>query len=225
MDKKYNILVLSDIHLGSPICQAELVIAALHKNDYDKLIINGDLLDSYNLHRLCKSQWKVLSELRKISKKKSCIFISGNHDKHCGIISVLLGFDFVQDHTEVINGKKIHFVHGDCFDSFIKSQPMITELASGVYYFLQKLDKKQIYTRKLKKLIKSWNNAAESLAKKACEWAYKMKYDALILGHTHIAKHTKIGEVEYLNLGSQCELPITYALIDDLGNIELQYLE
>jgi predicted phosphodiesterase len=52
------ILCLSDIHLGSPICQAELTLKILEETQYDKLIICGDILDSYNIHRLCKKQWK-----------------------------------------------------------------------------------------------------------------------------------------------------------------------
>ena len=86
------ILALSDIHLGSPICQADLTLEILEKENYDTLVICGDLLDSYNIHRLCKKQWKVLSTLRKISKNKKCIFIKGNHDKDLETISVLIGF-------------------------------------------------------------------------------------------------------------------------------------
>jgi len=223
--KHYHSLLLSDIHLGSPVCQADLIVETLNKHDYDQLIINGDLLDSYHLHRLCKKQWKVLSELRKISKFKKCVFIAGNHDKHCDIIGVLLGFDFVNNHTEVINDKKIYFTHGDVFDLFIKNSPMITELASGVYFLLQKLDKKQKYTRKIKKIVKTWKNAAYELAERACKWAHDEKYDTIVLGHTHIAEHTVINSVEYVNLGSQCDLPTSYGLIDFDGNIELKKLD
>jgi len=225
MTTKYHALVLSDLHLGSPICQAELIVKTLHDYEYDKLIINGDLLDSYHLHRLCKKQWKVLSELRKISKDKECIFITGNHEGHCEIISTLLGFNFVKEHTEKIGDKSIHFTHGDMFDSFIQNQPIITELASGVYFYLQKIDKKQKYTRKIKKMIKTWKNASDVLAKKACKWANQLEYDTIILGHTHIAHHEIIDNVEYVNLGSQCDLPVTHALIDCSGIISLKYLE
>ena len=58
------ILCLSDIHLGSPICQADLTLKILEEEKYDTLIICGDLLDSYHIHRLCKKQWKILSTLR-----------------------------------------------------------------------------------------------------------------------------------------------------------------
>jgi predicted phosphodiesterase len=37
------ILVISDIHLGSPICQAELTLKVLEESEYDKLIICGNI--------------------------------------------------------------------------------------------------------------------------------------------------------------------------------------
>ena len=143
------ILCLSDIHLGSPICQAELTLKLLEEEKYDKLIICGDILDSYNIHRLCKKQWKVLSALRKISKKKECIFIKGNHDRGLDTISALLGFDFKEEHIEVIKKKKFYFVHGDRWDYIIQLRPFLTEIACGLYYFLLKIDKKHKLTRKL----------------------------------------------------------------------------
>jgi UDP-2,3-diacylglucosamine pyrophosphatase LpxH len=223
--KRYHSLVLSDLHLGSPVCQAELIIETLNKYDYDQLIINGDLLDSYHLHRLCKKQWSVLSELRKISKHTKCVFIAGNHDKHCDIIGTLLGFEFVNHYLENINGKKIFFTHGDIFDTFLKERPLITEIASSVYFLLQKLDKRQTYTRKIKKIVKTWKNAALELAKRACVWAHKEKYDTIVLGHTHIAEHTILHRIEYVNLGSQCDFPVTHGVIDFDGNIEIKNLE
>ena len=86
------ILLLSDLHLGSLICQASLTMYLLENKKYDTLIICGGLLDSYNIHRLCKKQWKILSTLRKISKNKKCIFIKGNHDKDLETVSALLRF-------------------------------------------------------------------------------------------------------------------------------------
>ena len=216
------ILCISDIHLGSPVCQAELTIRILEEEKYDKLIICGDLLDSYNIKRLCKKQWKVLTVLRKISKDKKCIFIKGNHDKDLEMVSTLLGLDFKEEHEENINGKKILFVHGDKWDNFITTKPLITELASGVYYLLQKIDKKQKYTRKIKNKIKTWHDAAKELTINIAQYCYNGKFNAVCFGHTHVPCHEKIGEVECVNLGSQCDLPVTYALIDNAGKIKLK---
>ena len=216
------ILALSDIHLGSPICQADLTLEILEKEKYDKLIICGDLLDSYHIHRLCKKQWKILSALRKISKHKQCVFIKGNHDKDLEMISTLMGLDFKEEHEVKINGKKILFVHGDRWDIFIATKPVLTELASAVYYVLQKIDKKQKYTRKLKQKVKTWHDAAHDLTIKVAQYCYDGKYDAVCFGHTHVPKHEHIGGIECVNLGSQCDLPITYAIIDSTGKIELK---
>jgi predicted phosphodiesterase len=219
------ILALSDLHLGSPICQASLTLHLLENETYDTLIICGDLLDSYNIHRLCKKQWKVLSALRKISKDKKCIFIKGNHDKDLETISALLGFEFVDEYVQEINRKKILFTHGDKFDFFITARPFLTELASGVYYLLQKLDKKQKLTRKLKTKIKTWHGAAHDLTVRIAQHCYNHKYDAVCFGHTHVPKQYHVAGIECVNLGSQCELPITYAKIDEEGTITLKQYE
>ena len=219
------ILCLSDIHLGSPVCQAELTLKLLEETKYDKLIICGDILDSYNIHRLCKKQWKVLSALRKIYKKKECIFIKGNHDKGLDMISALLGFDFKEEHIEVIGIKKFYFVHGDRWDYIIQLKPLLTELASGLYYFLQKLDKKQKYTRILKRKIKSWHGAAKKISERICKHGLNHGYDVVVFGHTHIPLHNTLHGVECVNLGSQCDLPITYCKINEKGRVELKSLD
>jgi predicted phosphodiesterase len=216
------ILCLSDIHLGSPICQADLTLQIIEEERYDKLIICGDLLDSYHIHRLCKKQWKILSTLRKISKNKQCIFIKGNHDKDLEMISSLMGLDFKEEYDVTINNKRILFVHGDKWDIFIATKPILTELASAVYYVFQKIDKKQKYTRKLKQKVKTWHDAAHNLTIKIAQYCYNGKYDAVCFGHTHVPKHEHIGGIECVNLGSQCDLPITYAIIDNQGKIELK---
>jgi len=219
------ILCLSDLHLGSPICQAELTLKILEQCEYDKLIICGDLLDSYNIHRLCKKQWKVLSTLRKISKTKECIFIKGNHDKSLDTVSALLGFDFKLEHVETIGNKKFYFVHGDRWDYIIQFKPMLTEIASSIYFILQKLDKKQTYTRIIKRKIKSWHGAAKKISERVCKHALHHGYDAVVFGHTHIPVHTCILGIECVNLGSQCDLPITYCKIDKKGMATLKQLD
>lgn len=219
------ILCLSDIHLGSPICQADLTLKILEETEYDKLIICGDILDSYNIHRLCKKQWKVLSALRKISKKKECIFLKGNHDKGLDTISALLGFDFKEEHTETIGCKKFYFAHGDRWDLIIQLKPILTEIASGLYYFLQKLDKKQKYTRIIKRKIKSWHGAAKTISERICKHGVHHGYDTVVFGHTHIPLHDVLCGVECVNLGSQCDLPVTYCKIDDKGRVTLKSLD
>ena len=111
------------------------------------------------------------------------------------------------------------------FDFFITSKPFLTELASGIYYVLQKIDKKQKLTRKLKTKIKTWHGAAHDLTVRIAQYCYNNKYDAVCFGHTHVPKQYYVGGIECVNLGSQCDLPITYAIIDSNGTITLKNYE
>jgi predicted phosphodiesterase len=219
------ILVISDIHLGSPICQAELTLKVLEDSEYDKLIVCGDILDSYNIRRLCKKQWKVLSALRKISKTKECIFIKGNHDQHLETISALLGFDFKLEHIETINSKKFYFAHGDRWDYLIQLKPYLAEVGAAIYYFLQKLDKKQTYTRKLKKTIKTWRSSADKVMQRIAHHGKDLGCNTVVFGHTHMPEYKMIDGIECVNLGSQCDLPVTYSIINSAGYIQLQSKE
>jgi len=219
------ILVISDIHLGSPICQAELTLKVLEDSEYDKLIVCGDILDSYNIHRLCKKQWRVLSALRKISKTKECIFIKGNHDQHLETISALLGFDFKLEHFETINSKKFYFVHGDRWDYLIQLKPYLADIGATIYYFLQKLDRKQTYTRKLKKAIKTWRSSADKVMQRIAHHGKDLDCNTIVFGHTHMPEYKIIDGIECVNLGSQCDLPVTYAIINSNGDIKLESKE
>ena len=85
-----NTLVISDIHLGSPVSKVKSLAKVLKNEKYDHLIINGDCFDSKYIERYKKRHWNILSLLRKISKKKKVTFILGNHDiKSKNIIKIL----------------------------------------------------------------------------------------------------------------------------------------
>ncbi|MBK6766704.1 MAG: hypothetical protein IPG71_10420 [bacterium] len=47
-----SVLVISDLHLGSPNCNADGILDKLKNSRFDTLVINGDTYDNPNLHRL-----------------------------------------------------------------------------------------------------------------------------------------------------------------------------
>ena len=63
-------LIISDIHLGDKDCKADILLQVLKKYKAKTIIIAGDLFDHHNLNRLKGKHWKVLSKLRKLSKKQ-----------------------------------------------------------------------------------------------------------------------------------------------------------
>src|SRR6516165_12739352 len=89
-------IVLSDLHLGSSICQAKSLVKFLESLVEDeltttRLILNGDVFDSIDFRRLNKNHWRVLSLLRKLSDRIEIIWLCGNHDGSAEFISHLLG--------------------------------------------------------------------------------------------------------------------------------------
>ncbi len=73
-------LILSDIHLGNKHCQAELLLAVLDREPFDRLILNGDTLHSLNLNRLRPAHWTLLTRFRDIGRTRDLVLIRGNHD-------------------------------------------------------------------------------------------------------------------------------------------------
>ena len=71
----HEVLAISDIHLGDKDCQATQLLKVLKKEKAKTILIVGDLFDHHNLNRLNKTHWKVLSKLRKLSKKKAKLYI------------------------------------------------------------------------------------------------------------------------------------------------------
>jgi UDP-2,3-diacylglucosamine pyrophosphatase LpxH len=53
---KFKTLILSDIHLGTKHCKAKEVLEVLARISYEKLILNGDIIDGWSLKR--KGGWK-----------------------------------------------------------------------------------------------------------------------------------------------------------------------
>ena len=49
--KKIKTLFISDIHLGTPKCQADKLLQVLRDYDYEELVIVGDFIDLTSLKR------------------------------------------------------------------------------------------------------------------------------------------------------------------------------
>jgi UDP-2,3-diacylglucosamine pyrophosphatase LpxH len=217
-----NTLVISDIHLGSAVSQKEAVLRVLNL-DFQKLIINGDLFDSYSFKRFDKKDWAILSKIRKLSKSHEVILVHGNHDADAQFLSAITGMDFVENYLTVINGKRIFFEHGDKYDHWIKHKPFITWFFTGAYYWIQKYDKNHSASRILKRMSKSWIKAKDIVCKKFVE-KHGSKNDILVAGHTHYPEVKHFEHCTYINTGSFCEDKCSYLEIYDDGSFELKLI-
>ena len=217
-----NILVVSDIHLGSPVSKVKSLAKVLKNEKYGHLVINGDLFDNKYIHRYKKRHWNILSLIRKISKKKKVTFILGNHDIKSKNIIKILGLEFVERLELVVGDKKMLFIHFHQFDPFIFKHPWITDIAERIYYFFQSIDRSRKFSRWLKKTSKNFLKVKDNIRQKALNYISDKNYDCIFGGHIHFAESYIEGGKEYHNSGSFCDEPCHYLLIDSKGNVTLK---
>lgn len=220
-----NILILSDLHLGSKVLNIRKLLWVLDNIEFNKLIINGDLFDDLNFHRLNKEHWRVLSKIRKISKNKEVIFIQGNHDSNIEVLIYLIGAKYYNEYIFYLNNKKFILTHGHIFDSFTKDLPFLTWIFTGLYYFIQKFSgKRQYIPIFLKEISKRLLRVHIKMRNKAVNFANKRGAQVIICGHSHLADKSKENNIEYINSGTFCDDICNFILIDSLGNCKLEQI-
>lgn len=212
-------LIISDIHLGDKDSKPEILLKVLKENKAKTIIIAGDLFDHHNLHRLCKTHWKVLSRLRKLSKKCKIIYLIGNHCfLKAEFMSILLGFNCKDEHIIELKDKKILVVHGDIFDIYFTKYKWITNFIIKAYYLIRHYTP---FAEDFFKLFKHHTNdfveKSSDIKRNALNYININGYDKIICGHTHLPEHTD----KYINTGSFCEKQCGYVVIDKKGKITL----
>ena len=60
-----NTLIVSDLHLGARNSRTDL-IAELLEGDFDRLVLNGDTVDSPDLRRFRPCDWRIIDALRAV---------------------------------------------------------------------------------------------------------------------------------------------------------------
>ena len=125
-------IVISDLHLGSEVCQAKQLVHFLEQIKEEllvtsELILNGDVFDSWDFRRLKKNHWKVLSVIRSLSDHVKIVWITGNHDhpEDAATVAHLIGAEIVEQYVLESGGKShsavsrtylrsVHFRSPDC---------------------------------------------------------------------------------------------------------------
>ncbi|MGY8694313.1 MAG: UDP-2,3-diacylglucosamine diphosphatase, partial [Verrucomicrobiia bacterium] len=83
--RQYKSIFISDVHLGTENCKAKEVLHFLTNTRCERLVLNGDIIDGWQLNR--GSDWKPVHTqflrliLKRIEKEQlDVIYLRGNHD-------------------------------------------------------------------------------------------------------------------------------------------------
>ncbi|MBN1819478.1 MAG: UDP-2,3-diacylglucosamine diphosphatase [Prolixibacteraceae bacterium] len=225
--RKVDLVVLSDIHLGTYGCHASELYKYLKSIQPGKLILNGDIIDIWQFSKRYwpNSHMKVVKQIMNLASKGTQVFyITGNHDETLRKFEgqQIGNFQILNKLVLNIEGQKAWFFHGDIFDVFMKHSRWLAKLGAVSYdalillnIFINKIRKLFGYSyvsvsKKIKDNVKSAVKYINNFEETAAELAVKKGYDYIICGHIHkpenrILKTKNGGNVRYLNSGDWIE--------------------
>lgn len=232
---------ISDLHLGTPGCQATELLEFLKAYPSDYLYLVGDIIDGWQLRR--SWYWPqthndvVQKLLRRARKGCKVFFVPGNHDEFARqfLGHSFGGIEVVADVVhQAINGKKFWVTHGDLFDGVIQCAKWLAYTGDNLYEFSLKLNRYLNSLRAkmglpywslsqyLKYKVKTAVNYVTSFEEAVAQEARRQQYDGVICGHIHHAEIRDIDGIQYCNDGDWVESRT--ALVEHLdGKIELVY--
>ena len=239
MQRRHRTIFISDTHLGTRGCKAELLADFLARNSCSTLYLVGDIIDGWQLRRRwywTHAQTQVVREvLRKVDEGTRVIFVPGNHDEflrdYCE--REIAGVEIVHETVhETADGKRLLVIHGDQFDGVIACAKWLAHLGDWAYCTALRLNDGLSYVRRhiglpywslsayLKNAVK---NAVEYISRfenAVARAAEARGVDGVVCGHIHKAEVRQIGRVLYLNDGDWVES--CTALVEDArGNLEI----
>lgn len=207
MERAFDTLILSDVHLGSEISRASDALELLKSTSFSRLILLGDIFNDLNFRRLKKEHWQFLSYIRKLSNPKrkiEVVWVEGNHDLGLSdLMSHLVGIPVYQQYLWEYRGQRYLAIHGHQFDRFVINNFLISRIGEALFLWIQKLDfGKKMISRYLDRLNTRWLRLSGKVAAGALAYAAEHRADYVFCGHTHVAMQTGHNGVQYCNAGS-----------------------
>ncbi|WP_235963578.1 UDP-2,3-diacylglucosamine diphosphatase [Tautonia rosea] len=208
--RPYDCLIISDLHLGSDVCQARLLEEFLEwaAEQTSELVINGDIFDDLNFKRLSKRHFACLRSIRRHSDRDDLrlTWIRGNHDGAADVISHIVGVDFLDEYVFDNGTIRLLILHGDQFDHFITKYKWMTSVACGLFYVIQKWVPHRA-ARWIRRISKRFQRNSEVVRDGAVDYARTKSCDHVTCGHTHAAFECEIDGIRYVNSGTWTEHP------------------
>lgn len=224
--RKLDIVVISDIHLGTYGSKAKELLNYLKTIQPKTLILNGDIIDiwQFNKRYFPKSHMNVIKHITSLlSNGTKIYYVTGNHDEMLRKFKgfKLGSFEIVNKLTLTLNGEKAWIFHGDVFDVTMQHSKWLAKLGGKGYDALILLNTfinwisnllgygKLSLSKKIKNSVKSAVKFINDFEKTASDIAIDNNYNYVICGHIH---QPEIREIEnnksktiYLNSGDWIE--------------------
>ena len=222
--RKYRTIFISDVHLGTKGCQAELLLDFIRHVECETLYLVGDIVDGWKL----RSGWHwpqahndvVQKILRMARKGVNVIYVPGNHDDR---VREFVGVHFggvvvVRDAIhETADGRRFLVLHGDEFDGVVQHARWLAFV--GDYAYRALIATNTLFNRArrrmgfgywslsafLKTKVKNALQFVENFEAAVADEARRRGVDGVICGHIHKAEMRDIDGIAYINDGDWVE--------------------
>lgn len=212
-----DLVVISDVHLGTRSCKAEQLLLYLNSINPKELVLNGDIVDFREFRRKnwLPSHTDVMKAFMDFASAGVPVhYLTGNHDRTLRCFAPFCGGPVrVVDAIERdLGGKRTWILHGDVVEEGMTIPGFVRRWACRGYRLCRAFDRLawRIGSRRvhLARSIKQMRAARQHIDRyeQACaEYAAKKGFDAIVTGHIHYANLRRIGAVDYINSGDWVE--------------------
>ena len=230
---------ISDLHLGTPGCQASALLDFLRTVECETLFLVGDIIDGWQLRR----QWYwpqahndvVQKVLRKARKGTRVIFVPGNHDEfarkylHHNFGGIEVAPEWI--HT-LADGRRLWVTHGDLYDGVIQCAKWLAYMGDWAYELILRFNSRLNAWRarlglpywslsrylklKVKRAVSYVSDFEEAVAREARQRGVY----GVVCGHIHHAEMRSINGVLYCNDGDWVE-SLTALVEHEDGRLEI----
>lgn len=223
-----DILVISDIHLGTYGCHAKELLHYLNSIKPKLVVLNGDIIDIWQFRKNYwpKSHMKVVKHLIGwIGKGIKTYYVTGNHDEMLRkFVGLKIGSLRIVNKVilDLPNNQKAWVFHGDVFDVTMKHSKWLAKMGAVGYDTLILINRfanviservfnkgKLSLSKKIKNSVKSAVKFINDFEQTSADIGIMNKYDYVVCGHIHQPEKRVInnneGSIVYLNSGDWIE--------------------
>lgn len=239
---QFRTIVLSDIHLGTAGSKAKEATEFLRNYSCQRLILNGDIIDGWQLKQYGTWKKKHTAFFKTVLKQivhydTKVIYLRGNHDDFLDqVMPLRVGKNFSIRKDYMLNSghRRFYVTHGDVFDSITSHMKWLAYLGDIGYTFLLWVNKfynqyrrwqgKPYYSlsQQVKSRIKKAVSYISDYEQKLTELARARGCDGVICGHIHQPAIRDFDGISYMNSGDWVE-SLSALVEDHTGNWSLLY--
>jgi UDP-2,3-diacylglucosamine pyrophosphatase LpxH len=241
MKRELDIVVLSDIHLGTYGCHARELHNYLKSIQPRTLVLNGDIFDIWYFKKsyFPREHMEVVRRILKMAVNGTKVYyLTGNHDdvlRKFGELS--LGLIHLRNKLVFQIDGRTHWVfHGDVFDASIQRARWLARMGGEGYDMLIRINRminagRRVmgfgpvsFAAKVKKSVKGAVKYISNFEETAIQLAAEKEYDCVICGHIHrpqmrVVKAANGNTVTYMNSGDWVENLTSLELVNGKWSI------